>query len=226
MKTCPNNHENPNDAKFCRVCGQPILVNQEKYTPDCFPDIDLIPTTLRPIQFVFKLEKASYILFPIFVGGLLFILDCKRDITTMFGGDVWEVAVVIGVILSCIFLIYFIVGLEHCWKRIRYKLNADYIEENKFVGETNRIAKNKKLGLFDSSTKRISLRTKYDKIEQFDNQHLLLENNSKIGLYSIPLKKIIIPLKYEQITLIKDGVLLGIKDKQMTHYDIRGNILQ
>ena len=219
--------ENPANAKFCRVCGQPIIIGNEGYTLDLFSDIELTPVSLKPIQFVTKIEKASYVILPILLISLFLICnDLMRDFIDEFGREVHEITVSIGCVLAFIFVIAFIAGLTHCCKQIRYKLNADYIEEKAFVGDTKRIAKCKKLGLFDAKKKRVLLRTKYDKISKFDEQHLQLENNSKMGIYSIPLKKIIVPLYYDTITSVKNGVLCGVNDSQITHYDIRGNVLR
>ena len=227
---CPNQKcgaENPSNAKFCRVCGQPIIVDDEGYTLDLFPDIELTPVSLKPIRFVTIMEKISYFMLPILIISLILICgDLKRDFIHEFRRDAHEITVSIGFVLVFIFAIVFIVGLRNCCKLIQYRINADYIEENIFIGETKRIAKRKKLGLFDTKKKRILLRTKYDKITTFDDQHLQLENNSKVGIYSIPLRKIIVPLQYEQVMIIKNGVLCGVKDSQLTHYDTRGNVLQ
>lgn len=219
--------ENPANAKFCRVCGQPIIVDYKGYTLDMFQDIELTPVSLKPIQFVTKIEKASYVILPILLISLFLICnDLRRDFIDEFGREVHEITVSIGCVLAFIFVIAFIAGLTHCYKQIRYKLNADYIEEKAFVGDTKRIAKCKKLGLFDAKKKRVLLRTRYDKISKFDEQHLQLENNSKMGIYSIPLKKIIVPILYEKITQVKNGVLCGVRDSQMIHYDTRGNVLR
>lgn len=89
-----------------------------------------------------------------------------------------------------------------------------------------RIAKNKKLGLFDNRNKVILLNPIYDSIFKFDDVHILLEKENKFGLYSIPLRKIIIPIGFDGIASIQNGVIEVTKDLHGSYYDIYGNILK
>lgn len=222
---CPNPEcraENPANAKFCRKCGKPIGVIMKSYTPDCFPEIELMPVSAYSIRFVNVLQKVSFVICPVLLYVVYSCIEYKYNF--IYHYDLIPLYVIMFV--SIIFVIIMYIGLKNALLYCKYVRNTDYIEENTFVGETKRIAKRKKLGLFDTKKKRILLRTKYDKITKYDDQHLQLENNSKVGIYSIPLRKIIVPLQYEQVMIIKNSVLCGVKDSQLTHYDTRGNVLQ
>lgn len=89
-----------------------------------------------------------------------------------------------------------------------------------------RIAKEKKLRLFDYKNKVVLLNPCYDSITQFDDVHIQLEKSNKFGLYSIPLRKIIIPIEFDGITPVQNGVIEVVKDSHGSHYDIHGNTLK
>ena len=94
------------------------------------------------------------------------------------------------------------------------------------MGELKRIAKNKKLGLFDEKKRKILLKSKYDAISKFDEQHILVMENAQKGLYSIPRKKLIIPIVFDDIKSDKIGTFSAVKDMQVFHYEIYGKELR
>ena len=66
-------------------------------------------------------------------------------------------------------------------KELRYKLNADYIED-KFVNDgIVRIARKPGMGLFDKNKNRVFLSSSYSNIEKFDDQHLMISKGNKNG---------------------------------------------
>lgn len=100
MKTCPNNHDNPNNAKFCRICGysfnhslrSQVMNNwntvkskissttgwlkklfdsrSSQFTPSLFPQINLSPSSVAGVDF--KCKKGVVAMFVALF--LLFIL--------------------------------------------------------------------------------------------------------------------------------------------------------
>lgn len=84
MKKCPNNHDNPDNAKFCRICGysfdnslgsqvkncwntvrskMPLIINELRmlfntrsstFTPRLFPSINLSPSSVAGVDFKCK----------------------------------------------------------------------------------------------------------------------------------------------------------------------------
>ena len=69
MKTCPKGHENPDHAKYCRICGCKLKkYNKNKvFTPDVFPHINLIPKSMFK-----RLSLITGSLFLLFLLGALF----------------------------------------------------------------------------------------------------------------------------------------------------------
>ena len=219
--------DNPANAKFCRKCGQPIVTDQGEYTPDLFPDIELSPISLQPIRFVSGWQKTSFILLPILVIFLVAICnDFEYDYKRAFGRDAWEITMTIGLFCFVVFAISTLVGLKNACRSAIFNANADFIEGKSFVGELKRIAKNKKLGLFDEKKRKILLKSKYDAISKFDEQHILVMENAQKGLYSIPRKKLIIPIVFDDIKSDKIGTFSAVKDMQVFHYDIYGKELR
>ena len=99
---CPNPEcgaENPSNAKFCRKCGKPIITSGDEYTPDLFPNIDLVPISIQPIRFVNVWEKISFVLLPLLIIFLIEICgEYKYDFNDEFGRDGWEFTITIGMI--------------------------------------------------------------------------------------------------------------------------------
>jgi len=213
---CPNPEckaDNPANAKFCRMCKHPLSTSKDEYTPALFPDIALRPVAVQPVRFVSVLEKISFYALPI----LLLFLALS-----------WRVPELGLILVSCVVLafVFCIKGIKHYSRRSPYLNNTDYIEEGYFVQKTRRIAKNKKLGLFDNKSRCVLLTPEYDSILQFDETHIQLSIDNKIGLYSIPLKKIIVPIEFDGIAPVKNGVIEVVKDSHMSHYDTHGNVLK
>lgn len=227
---CPNSEckaENPANAKFCRMCKHPLSTSTDEYTPNLFPDITLRPVAVMPIRFVNVLERGAFVLLPMLLIFLYFICyDFKREFKYEFGSDAFDVVSVGGTIFSILLVLLCINGIKHYIRYSSYSENADYIEETFFMQSLKRIAKDKKLGLFDHKNKAILLNPCYDSISKFDDVHIQLEKNNKFGLYSIPLKKIIVPIEFDGIAPVQNGVIEVVKDSHGSHYDIQGNVLK
>ena len=227
---CPNldcKAENPANAKFCRMCQHPLSTSEDDYTPGLFPDIALRPVAVQPVHFVNAVEKLSFIVLPLLL--LFLYLLCrvfKDDFIVDFDRGPFFLIVGVGAILSVLLIIICINGIKHHSGYAAYMDNTDYIEEGFFMQKTRRIAKNKKLGLFDNKTKRVLLTPDYDLITQFDETHIQLGVGNKIGLYSLALKRIIVPIEYDGIAPVKNGVIEVVKDSHMSHFDIHGNVLK
>lgn len=227
---CPNQEckaENPANAKFCRMCKHPLSTSEDEYTPNLFPDITLRPVAVMPIRFINILERGAFVLLPLLIIFLYFICgDYKREFKDEFGNDAFDVVSIGGIIFSVLFALLCINGIKHYIRYSSYSENADYIEEAFFMQKLKRIAKDKKLGLFDNKNKVVLLNPSYDSISKFDDVHIQLEKNNKFGLYSIPLRKIIIPIEYDGIAPVQNGVVEVVKDSHGSHYDIQGNVLK
>lgn len=225
---CPEcQTENPANAKFCRMCKHPLLTSKDEYTPNLFPDITLRPVAIIHTHFVSPLEKGAFVLLPLLLVFLYFICnDFKGEFKDDFGSDAFDVVSIGGVVFSFLFSLLCLNGIKHYIRYFAYSKKADYIEESFFMQKLKRIAKNKKLGLFDDRNKVILLNPIYDSIFKFDDVHILLEKENKFGLYSIPLRKIIIPIGFDGIASIQNGVIEVTKDLHGSYYDIYGNILK
>ena len=230
IKICKNPEceaENPENAKFCRLCGNPLSTSEDDYTPGEFPDIDLRPVAVKPIRFVNAAERISSILLPFLLIFLYFLFGrFKDDFIAAFGRDFYASVSIGGIIFSFFIFSLCITGLMHYGKYSSYSDNADYIEEKYFMLKLKRIAKNKKLGLFDFKNKSILLNPEYDSITKFDEKHILLGKGNKNGLYSISIKKIIVPIEFDGIAPIRNGVIEVVKNFRLSRYDIHGNALK
>lgn len=221
---CPNPEcgaENPINAKFCRMCKHPLSVSKDEYTPNYFPDIALRPISVCPVHFVHAIQKLSYVLLPLCV----FYMCCLYCWSSLDDKALLSINVCIAIYLICPSAILCIYGINNHMKSVNFSQNVDYIEEGFFLRKMKRVAKNKKIGLFDCITKRIVLTPIYDSISKLDEMHVQLERNKKMGLYSIRLRKIIVPIEFDGIASIQNGVIEVVKDSHLSHYDIYGNVL-
>lgn len=223
---CPKcEAKNPINAKFCRMCNHPLSLEQDEYTPALFPDIALRPVAVLPIRFVSFIEKWTLLLIiPLFLFVFSLITNASSFKRT-FGRDGYESITAISIIFFFVFVLIAIRGIKHYYRHKKYTQAVDYVEESCFAKKLRRIAKHKKIGLFDSKTKKVILFPNYDSITRFDDDHILLGCGFLRGLYSIPLRKIIVPVEYDGIAPIADGVAEVTKDSKKSHYDTHGNIL-
>lgn len=111
-------------------------------------------------------------------------------------------------------------------KKLRYKLNADYIEGNFINSEIVRIARKSRMGLFDKSKKKVLLPSIYSNIEKFDYRRLLISKGNKKGLYSLTYRRIIIPVMYDSISQFAHSVTSATVQGTEHHYDVKGNELR
>lgn len=132
--------------------------------------------------------------------------------------DTMPVFVVFSFIIS-FFLLFAVI------KKLIFSLNASYIEKS-FTGQLVRIAKQCRLGLFDTKSKSVRLYSRYDSIDKFDDNHLLLSRKGKKGVYSIARKKIIIPVLFDSISAFTNSVCAATGNGITVHYDVKGNRLQ
>lgn len=111
-------------------------------------------------------------------------------------------------------------------EELRYKLNADYIEESFVDNGIVRIARKSRMGLFDKSKNKVLLSSTYSNIEKFNNQHLLISKGNKNGLYSFTYRRIIIPVLYDSIAQFTNSVTSATIQETEHHYDVKGNKLR
>lgn len=214
MKKCPNNHDNPDNAKFCRICGCQFDVNvvsrvnkavgkrgDDSFTLDVFSNIDLLPRSIVNVNFGIASSVVISITALLFFA-LLFIAYFASS----------EMGVLLLLIIVGLFLpIFFSLTLDRLRKRKIFNDNADYIETSPFMLNIYRIAKEGKLGLFDKSEKLVLLLSQYDDIATFYWKYVILvEANECKGLFSLKGNSFIIPLnlEYDSITKFDDELIL------------------
>lgn len=244
---------NPENAKYCRICGSKfnshyydnILVGvkeklkivkeiftkklvlqkaSSEFTLDKFKSISLKPISILNIRFINIYWFIVGLLLSVFIVSFYSISDIQYFIRNMFGynyntfRDVLPLAFIPLGLIVCFFLI-------SLYKKIRFRLNADYIENN-FVADFSRIAKACKLGLFNNKNHRVLLSSRYDSIEKFDTDHLIIERYGKKGIFSIKRRKIIIPVSFDNISKFSNSVATATSGTKVVHYDIQGNKLK
>lgn len=255
MKQCPKCHaDNPLDAKFCRKCGTAFTTtNRYKqiinsaiirifkvfkkstvsssgtFTLDTFRNISFQPVSVVKIRFV----NRSILFLGLLFGSLGFAIEIGliRHVSYMLDylfypdffveyQNIFEFGC-LAIVGLCAFFI-----VKSWIKKLRFKLNADYIE-SKFVNNgIVRIARKSRMGLFDKNKNRVLLSSNYSNIEIFDNQHLLIIKGKKKGLFSLTYRRIIIPVLYDSITQFANSVTSVKAQGIEHHYDVKGNKLQ
>ena len=154
---------------------------------------------------------------------LLYVLD---DEFILSNGHMMRYMPIVIVSL-CILSAFCALFIFKWWiKKLRYKLNADYIEGSFINSEVVRIARKSRMGLFDKSKNKVLLSSNYSNIEKFDNQHLLISNGNKKGLYSLTYRKIIVPVMYDSISQFVNSVTSATTQGTEHHYDVKGNELR
>ncbi len=251
---CPNPEcraDNPAGAKFCRKCGSAFTPanrykqmvksffnkifttrgssNAGMFTLDTFRNISFQPVSVVKIRFVNRFVVFLCVLFVALwfatitglTGNVLYEID------SWFYEDVFvyhQYIVELGCLAIAGLCALFI--LKWLIKKLRYKLNADYIEGNFINSEIVRIARKSRMGLFDKSKNKVLLPSSYSNIEKFDNQHLLISKGNKKGLYSLTYRRIIIPVMYDSISQFANSVTSATVQGTEHHYDVKGNELR
>ena len=251
---CPNPEcraDNPTGAKFCRKCGTAFTPanrykqmvksffnkiftisnssNAGMFTLDTFRNISFQPVSVVKIRFVNRFVVFLCVLFVALwfatitglTGNVLYEID------SWFYEDVFvyhQYIVELGCLAIAGLCALFI--LKWLIKKLRYKLNADYIEDNFINSEIVRIARKSRMGLFDKSKNKVLLSSIYSNIEKFDNQHLLISKGNKKGLYSLTYRKIIVPVMYDSISQFVNSVTSATTQGTEHHYDVKGNELR
>ena len=251
---CPNPEcraDNPANAKFCRKCGTALTPsnrykqmvksffnkiftisnssNAGMFTLDTFRNISFQPVSVVKIRFVNR--------FVVFLC-MLFVALWFATITGLTGNVLYEIdswfyenvfvyyqyIVELGCLAIAGLCALFI--LKWLIKKLRYKLNADYIEGSFVNSEIVRIARKSRMGLFDKSKNKVLLSSNYSNIEIFDNQHLLISKGNTKGLYSLTYRKIIVPVLYDSISQFTNSVTSATNQRTERHYDVKGNVLR
>lgn len=223
---CINGHPNPNDAQYCGICGAPISRDKCDYTPGLYPDVHLVPVSVKKIKFIKGIEVFS-IVFTIIIIIVCLVafeglgIDVDKIWEDMVDDLIW--LLILLSIIAVLLVIGVMRGLSHFVNSCIFKHFADYIEETK--SELARIAKAGKLGLFNQLKNKLLLAPRYEKIEKFDSKHILIGKDRFLGLYSIPQKKVIIPVTCDTISPEKDGIIEVSIKGSIQHFDILGNRL-
>ena len=251
---CPNpecHADNPAGAKFCRKCGTAFTPanrykqmvksffnkiftisnssNAGMFTLNTFRNISFQPVSVVKIRFINRFVVFLCVLFVALwfatitglTGNVLYEID------SWFYEDVFvyhQYVVELGCLAIAGLCTLFI--LKWLFKKLRYKLNADYIEGKFINSEIVRIARKSRMGLFDKSKNKVLLPSSYSNIEKFDNQHLLISKGNKKGLYSLTYRRIIIPVMYDSISQFANSVTSATVQGTEHHYDVKGNELR
>lgn len=242
---------NPANAKFCRKCGtaftpankykqmiksfvSKIFIQNQNidagtFTLDTFKNISFQPVSVVKISFVNRFVVFLCVLFVALwiatitglTGEILYTID------HWFYEDVFIYQQYI-VEFGCLAVAGLCALFIFKWwiKKLRYKLNADYIEESFVDNEIVRIARKSRMGLFDKSKNKVLLSSTYSNIEKFNNQHLLISKGNKKGLYSLTYRRIIIPVLYDSIAQFANSVTSATTQGTEDHYDVKGNKLR
>ena len=240
---------NPPSAKYCRKCGTKLnpsylvsLLYRIKdtlrkfysynnsseigFTLDKFSSISLKPVSTIKIHFFSKF----WIVIGCILSAFLILFESCSEIRWFFRNmlgeynyEALDIFVPFTLIPIAIIGISFLVS---SYKKVKFRLNADYIESATFIGNIVRIARRCKLGLFDNKSKRVLLSSNYDNIEKFDGQHIMLKKNGKCGIYSLTRKSIIIPVVFDSISEFRNSVASASSGGNTIHFDIRGNRLR
>lgn len=245
---------NPDSAKFCRICGAKLQLHigakilfyfnslfyriiashspsidntasTKEFTLDKFKSISLQPISIVNITFINK-----FLIFVVLLLASISIAfynssDLRYLIKDECGSDVYRAADLLMPFVNILICILCSVLLWSFWKKFWFWLNADYIE-NRFIGDLSRIAKNCKLGIFNVKNKRVVLASRYDNIEKFDTDHLLIQRKGKKGIFSIKKARIIIPVSYDSISSFSNSIATAKSGSIIVHYDILGNKLK
>lgn len=251
---CPNPEcraDNPANAKFCRKCGtaftptnrfkqmfssviakiftQSHTTGASTFTLDTFNNITFQPVSVVKIRFVNRFVVFLCVLF----AALWFATITGLTGNVLYEIDYWfyeevfvyhQYIVELGCLAIAGLCALFI--LKWLIKKLRYKLNADFIESNFINSEIVRIARKSRMGLFDKSKNKVLLPSSYSNIEMFDNQHLLISKGYKKGLYSLTYRRIIIPVMYDSISQFANSVTSATVQGTEHHYDVKGNKLR
>ena len=251
---CPNPEcraDNPANAKFCRKCGTALTPanrykqmvksffnkiftisnssNAGMFTLDTFRNISFQPVSVVKIRFVNRFVVFLCVLFVALwfatytglTGNVLYEIDSWfYEGVFVYHQYIVEFGCLTIAGLCALFIIKWLI------KKLRYKLNADYIEGNFINSDIVRIARKSRMGLFDKSKNKVLLPSSYSNIEKFDNQHLLISKGNKKGLYSLTYRRIIIPVMYESISQFANSVTSATVQGTEHHYDVKGNELR
>ena len=251
---CPNPEcraDNPTGAKFCRKCGTAFTPtnrykqmvksffnkiftmsgssNAGMFTLDTFRNISFQPVSVVKIRFVNRFVVFLCMLFVALwfatitglTGNVLYEIDSWfYEKVFVYHQYIVELGCLAIVGLCALFILKWLI------KKLRYKLNADYIEGNFINRKIVRIARKSRMGLFDKRKKKVLLSSNYSNIEKFDNQHLLISKGNKKGLYSLTYRRIIIPVMYDSISQFANSVTSATAQGTEHHYDVKGNELR
>ena len=250
---CPNSEcraDNPANAKFCRKCGTAFITtdryrqiissaiskiftkhsseNVETFTLDTLSRISFQPVSVVKIRFVNRFVVFLCVLFvALWVATIIGLTgDVLSEIDRWFYEEVFIYRNVVEFGCLAIAGLCAIFILNWWIKKLRYKLNADYVEDRFINDDIVRIARKSRIGLFDRSKNKVLLSSTYSNIKEFDVSHLLICKGSKKGLYSLTYRRVIIPVSYDSISQFANSVTSATTQGTEHHYDVKGNKLR
>lgn len=198
--------------------------SKKRFTLDVFKSIQLQPISVAPITFINKFWLVIDILLLAWMYAFYNMSDVRYLLKDMVGEYNYHILHEIMPLLGVIFGIISLTLIFSLIKKLIFLVNSNYIEKS-FTGSLVRIAKRCKLGLFDTKNKKVRLYSRYDSIDKFDDNHLVVTRNGKKGIYSITRKKIIVPVSFDSISSFSNSVCTATVGTMIYHFDIKGNRL-
>jgi hypothetical protein len=186
---CPNPEcraDNPAGAKFCRKCGTAFTPanrykqmvksffnkiftisnssNAGMFTLDTFRNISFQPVSVVKIRFVNRFVVFLFIMFAalwiILISGLMGNLIAAIS-WYLYESVYLPIKYFIGQGCLLVAGLCTLFILKWLFKKLSYKLNADYIEDKFINSEIVRIARKSRMGLFDKSKNKVLLSSIY-----------------------------------------------------------------
>jgi len=180
--------------------------------------------SVNPISFLNKFWLVVDIILLVWIYAFYNLSDVRYLLKNMMGEydddtlyDIMPLSCIIFGIITLALLFSFI-------KKLIFLANSSYIEKS-FTETLVRIAKRCKLGLFDTKNKKVRLYSRYDSIEKFDDNHLVITRNGKKGIFSILRKEIIVPVSFDTISPFSNSICSATVGTKIYHFDIKGNKL-
>ena len=217
MKTCENcNTVNPNDAKFCRSCGEGLL--------------SVPPVEWRETSEI-KLSRGKDIIWSILLLPLMFVLFVVvAGGLTGFGYwdyPSWIHEGIFYVYLAVWIITFFIVFINVVTRGKRKKNQlcsiASAIENSQ--RNDRYLTKAGKYGLYDWKKRKVLLPVEYDALESMDyGSYYILSKETGKGIYSRLLNRVIVPCEYDAVTPFAGHRATVTKNNVTKQVDTQGNL--
>lgn len=213
---------NPDDAKYCRKCGKPLSRISDIFTLDVFNGIRLEPVSVvhfrfyRPLMLVFTACIA--------IMYMMTVTNFGKNIMSLISRDLMLNSRQIGYVLLFILILCAIYLIKWTWRKVRFSLNADYIEKKN--DDIVRVAKKSSLGLYSKKSMKILIPSKYSSIDKLTSEYYIVKKGNATGVYSVNCSKMIVSPAYDSVRFLSDSIIEALSGGDKMYFDIRGNKLR